>query len=68
MKEYKNSVMFRLIDEYIHSARDRRIMKDRLLNGYSIEVLAEKHDMSVSQIQRKVQEYQRMLEEDLEMA
>lgn len=67
MKEYKNSVMFHLIDEYIHSARDRRIMKDRLLNGYSIEVLAEKHDMSVSQIQRKVQEYQRMLEEYLEM-
>lgn len=63
MKEYRNSDMFRLIDEYIHHARDRKIMKDRLLNGDSLEAIAEKHEMSVSQIQRIVQEYQRMLME-----
>lgn len=30
--EYKNSEMFDLIDEYIHHARDRRVMKDRLID------------------------------------
>ena len=32
MPEYKNTEMFNLIDEYIHHARDRRVMKDRLIN------------------------------------
>ena len=66
--QYKNSTMFLLIDEYIHVSRDRRMMKDRMINGYSIEGLAEKYDMSVSRIQRKVQDYQKMLEEYLETA
>lgn len=36
MPEYKNTEMFNLIDEYIHHARDRRVMKDRLINGYAL--------------------------------
>lgn len=68
MKEYKNSTMFRLIDEYIHNARDRRIMKDRLINGVTIEELSARYEMSVSQVQRKVQDYQKMLEDYLETA
>ena len=42
MPEYTNTEMFNLIDDYIHHARDRRVMKDRLINGYGIEALAEK--------------------------
>ena len=54
MQDYKNSEMFNLIDEWIHSARDRRIMKDRLINGVSVEAIAEKYDVSVSQARRIV--------------
>lgn len=56
--EYKNSEMFDLIDEYIHHARDRRVMKDRLINGYGIEALAEKYEVSVSQMKRIVRRRQ----------
>ena len=45
--EYTNSVITRLIDEHIHNAKYRDILKDRLVNGYTIELLAEKYDMSV---------------------
>lgn len=59
--EYKNSEMFDLIDEYIHNARDRRVMKDRLINGYGIEALAEKYEVSVSQMKRIVDKNQELL-------
>ena len=45
--EYTNSEITHLIDEHIHSEKHRDIMKDRLVNGYTTEVIAEKYDMSV---------------------
>lgn len=42
----------RLIDDWIFNLRDREILKDRLLDGVTLEKLAEKFDMSVSQIKR----------------
>jgi DNA-directed RNA polymerase specialized sigma subunit len=42
----------RLINEWIFNERDREILKSRLLDGVTIEKLAEKFDMSVSQIKR----------------
>lgn len=42
----------RLIDDWIFNQRDREILKSRLLDGVTIEKLAEKFDMSVSQIKR----------------
>lgn len=44
--EYTNSEMQRLIDEYIHSDRDRRILKRRLIDGIHFEPLAEEFDIS----------------------
>ena len=61
MQEYKNSEMFDLIDEWIHNARDRRIMKDRLINGLSIEALAEKYEVSVTQVKRIVERSRNVL-------
>ena len=43
-----------LIDQWIRNERDRAILKDRLINGMTFERLAEKHDMSVRQIQNIV--------------
>lgn len=50
--EYTNSGMVRLIDEYIHSERDRAILKRRLIDGITYESLAEEFDLSVTQIKR----------------
>lgn len=52
--EYTNSGMVRLIDEYIHSERDRAILKRRLIDGITYEALAEEFDLSVTQVKRIV--------------
>ena len=50
-----------LIDEYIHSERDRKILKRRLLDGICYEPLAEEFDMSVRQIKAIVYKNQQLL-------
>lgn len=50
MKEYRNSQIEQIINEYIHSERDRSILKARLIDGLTNEQNAEKHDLSVRQI------------------
>lgn len=44
---YTNSQMTRLIDEHIHSERDRAMLKRRLIDGICFEPLAEEFDLSV---------------------
>lgn len=44
--EYSNSQIAEVIDEYIHSDRDRGIMKSRLIDGWTYERIAEYYDMS----------------------
>ena len=46
MMEYTNSQIRALIDEYIHSERDRAILKRRLIDGICYEPLAEEFDIS----------------------
>ena len=58
MIEYTNSSVARIIDEYIHSERDRAIIKRRLIDGVSIERLAEEFDRSTRAMQRKVAKLQ----------
>lgn len=50
--EYTNSQITALIDEHIHSQRDRAILKRRLIDGICYEPLAEEFDLSVPQIKR----------------
>lgn len=49
-----NSHITEVVAEYIHSERDRGILLDRYVNGYTFERIAEIHDMSVVQIKRIV--------------
>ena len=49
MKEYTNSQISHLIDEHIHSQRDRELLKSRYIDGLTYEQISEKHDLSVSQ-------------------
>ena len=48
--EYTNSQIDRLINEYIHSERDRKILKRRLIDGICYEPLSEEFELSVKQI------------------
>ena len=48
MKDYTNSEIAHLIDEHIHSERDRRLLKRRLIDGITFEELAEEFEISDS--------------------
>ena len=52
--EYRNSQIREIIAEYLHNQRDRELMGDRLINGMTMERLAEKYELSVSQVKRIV--------------
>ena len=52
--EYTNSQISAMIDEYIHSDRNRRILKRKLVDGICYEPLAEEFDLSVRQIYKIV--------------
>lgn len=50
VKEYTNSQIAEIIDEYIHSERDRKLLKRRLIDGITYERIAEEFDLSVRQV------------------
>lgn len=61
MMDYTNSQICALIDEYIHSERDRHILKRRLCDGIIFEKLAEEFGMSDRHIKRIVYKLQERL-------
>jgi len=61
MQEYTNSQIRTLIDEHIHSERDRAILKRRLIDGVCYEPLAEEFDLSVRQTKNIIYREQRKL-------
>lgn len=44
-----------------HAQRNRSIMKDRLLHGYTFEQLAEMHDLSVRQVKNIVYRHESVI-------
>ncbi len=61
MIPYTNTQISFLIDEYIHSERDRKILKRRLIDGICYEPLAEEFDLSAVQVKRIVYKAQEKL-------
>lgn len=49
-QEYTNSQVSAIIDDIIHSERDRAIMKRRFIDGLTYERLAEEFNLSVPRI------------------
>ena len=47
-----NSEIQKLIDEYIHSQRDREILKYKLIDDRTAEWIADKFDMNFRTVQR----------------
>ena len=54
LSDVKNSDIANAIDEWIHSERDGKILKRRLIDGICYEPLADEMGMSVIQIKRIV--------------
>jgi len=54
LDDITNSEIDRLINEYIHSERDRKILHRRLIDGICYEPLADEMGMSVRQIKNIV--------------
>ena len=52
-----NSEIEKIISEQIHSERDRRIIRMKLIDGLSYEKIAEIVDMSTRQIQNIERKY-----------
>lgn len=65
MKQYTNPHIRRIIDEYIHNERDRRILIRRFIDGICYEPLAEEFDLSVRQVKNIVYKHERTIFEHL---
>lgn len=50
MKDYDNSTMIRLIDERVHNDLYRRVLKLRLIDGWTYERIAEDVDRTPRQV------------------
>lgn len=61
LSDVKNSDIANAIDEYIHSERDRKILKRRLIDGICYEPLADEMGMSVRQIKNIVSKAEEQL-------
>ena len=51
-KQYSNFRLREIVEEFIHSERDRRILVEKYCNRKTIEQIAEKYELSVSQVKR----------------
>lgn len=57
-----NTNLSNMIDDWIKNERDRAIMKRRLIDGITIERLAEEFELSVTQLNRILSKYYGMLQ------
>lgn len=55
---YTNSQIAAIIDEHIHNARDRKILKRRYIGGITYEPLAEEFGLSVRQVKNIVYKHE----------
>lgn len=61
MIEYTNSQIEKLIDEHIHSDRNRKILKRRLIDGICYEPLGEEVGLTPKQVRNIVHKCEAIL-------
>ena len=61
MIEYTNSQINHIIDEHIHSERDRMILKSRYIDGLTYDALSNKYDLSIKQISNIINKHESVL-------
>lgn len=59
--EYTNSQIRELIEDHLHSLRDRRVLCRRLIDGATIDSLAAEFDLSASQVKRIIRKNEEIL-------
>lgn len=59
--EYTNSQVRELIEELVHSERDRAILCRRLIDGVVFEKLAEEFELSTRQTREIVHKHERVI-------
>lgn len=59
--EYLNKDIAYIIDEYVHSERDRAILKRRYIDGIHFEPLAEEFNLSTRYMKHLVHKYDYLL-------
>jgi Mor family transcriptional regulator len=57
----KNSELSVFIDEYCTNKRNRDILKERLIDGVRVSILAEKYELSERQIKNIVQKFKALM-------
>lgn len=66
MRNYSNSQMEKIINEYIHSERGRKLLKRRYIDGILQESLAEEFNLSVRQVQNIIYKHENLIFKKLE--
>jgi Mor family transcriptional regulator len=56
-----NSELSAFIDEWCSSKRNRDILKERLIDGIKISILAEKYELSDRQIKNIIKKFRQLL-------
>lgn len=66
MREYTNSQISHIIDEYIHNALYRNILKSRYIDGMTYEAIAEKYDRTPRQISNIIYKNEKIIFDKLQ--
>ncbi len=61
IENLSNSEISHIIDEWIHSERDRKILKRRFIDGISYERLAEEFNLSDRQVKNIIYKSENLL-------
>lgn len=60
---YSNYRVSQVIDEYIHNARDREILRDKLVDDVTYDALAGKYGLTYERVKVIVKEGRRTLDQ-----
>lgn len=55
--DYTNSKLAEIVNEYVHSERDRKIFLRKFADDYTLERIAEESSLSVSQVKRIIKRH-----------
>lgn len=61
MIEYSNDDLIRVVNNWVHSARDRDILIKHYVDGITYEKIAELHDLSTRQIANIIYKYEKTI-------
>lgn len=58
MKEYGNSQIVAIVNEYVHNKKHRDILMSKYIDGYTYEQLGEMYNLTDRQVKNIVYKYQ----------